>query len=495
MKQTDALAILETGVSVFLTGAPGAGKTHVLNQFISAARQAGKNVAVTASTGIASTHVNGQTIHSWSGIGVSRVLTDDMLKRIRTRRRKAIKSADVLVIDEISMLPAQTFDMADRVCRALRCDDRPFGGLQVVISGDFFQLPPVSSPSKTAAMFEFNPEAVAEYKKYAEKGRNPDGFVIESFAWDNLNPVICYLTEQHRQDDGRLLQILTNIRSGEAGDGDYRILSERKNARPAEDSAAVCLFPVNAQADRLNSARLAQINEELHYFEAQETGPANLVKRLCSSMLAEKRLALKKGANVMALRNDPNRRYVNGSLGRVVDFLPESKGGWPLVEFENGNVMTVKPADWQITEGEIVLASVSQVPLRLAWAITVHKSQGMTLDCAVMDLSRTFAPGMGYVALSRVQKLSGLYLLGISPKACGISQQAVESDSALRSLSAQAERLLSAGGGFLELSNISQEAFSAFSRFSGSDFEVGQTGGADNPADKPEAEFVQGSLF
>lgn len=148
----------------------------------------------------------------------------------------------------------------------------------------------------------------------------------------------------------------------------------------------------------------------------------------------------------MALRNDQDKQYVNGSVGRVLRFAPESKGGWPIVEFENGNIVTLKPAAWEMTDGETVLASVNQVPLRCAWGITIHKSQGMTLDSAVMDLRRTFAPGMGYVALSRVENLSGLYLEGINDRAFSVCADAVILDSSLREASKRASEILASDG-------------------------------------------------
>ena len=148
----------------------------------------------------------------------------------------------------------------------------------------------------------------------------------------------------------------------------------------------------------------------------------------------------------MAVRNDAEGRYVNGSLGMVIGFLKDARGGWPIVEFENGNVVTMKRADWEMMDGDDVLASVSQVPLRCAWAITIHKSQGMTLDSAIMDLSRTFAPGMGYVALSRVEKLDGLYLNGVHNRMFNVSADAVLLDDALRAGSARAAAQLAEQG-------------------------------------------------
>ena len=436
MHQSEALTILNAGASVFLTGAPGAGKTYVLNQFIHQARMNGASVAVTASTGIAATHINGQTIHSWSGVGVATALTANLLKQIRTRRKRKIQSADVLVIDEVSMMHAWLLDMVDEVCRAIRRDARPFGGLQVVCSGDFYQLPPVSVSGRNHDVLAPGPEFLASRERYAAAGRNPEGFITESFAWQALQPVVCYLTEQHRQDDGALLGVLTDIRNGAVSGADRDALVTRLGVLPAEGEVAVTLFPVNRQADSLNGMRLAQIPDADHEFYAECAGQANLVDRLKKNMLAPERLVLKTGAAVMALRNDQDHQYVNGSIGTVRAFAPESKGGWPIVEFENGNIVTMRPASWEMMDGETVLASVKQVPLRCAWAITIHKSQGMTLDRAVMDLRRTFAPGMGYVALSRVESLGGLYLTGVNERMFLVSPDAVRLDGLLRADSA-----------------------------------------------------------
>ena len=214
MRQSEALGIMEAGANVFLTGAPGAGKTYTLNEFIHHARAHGASVAVTASTGIAATHINGQTIHAWSGAGVATALTDQLIKLIRSRRRTKLNAADVLVIDEVSMMHAWLFDMVDQICRIVRRDSQPFGGLQVVCSGDFFQLPPVSVSSRNHDVITPSPEYLASRERYARAGRNPEGFITESFAWGELDPVICYLDEQHRQDDGQLLRVLTDIRQG-----------------------------------------------------------------------------------------------------------------------------------------------------------------------------------------------------------------------------------------------------------------------------------------
>lgn len=453
---------------MFLTGAPGAGKTYVLNQFVKQARQRGASVAVTASTGIAATHLNGQTIHSWSGVGVAQVMTDTLLKQIKTRRGKRIRATDILVIDEISMMHAWLFDMVDQACRVVRRSPEPFGGLQVVMSGDLFQLPPVSNTRRDRELVAPPPELVAMRERYAKAGRNPNGFVTESLVWPELNPIVCYLTEQHRQDTGQLLDVLTDIRQGTVTDTDRQALDTRIGVEPAGNDVAISLYPNNRQADALNDSKLAQINEPEHRFEAESSGQVSLIKRLKSTMLAPEKLSLKVGAAVMALRNDTNQQYVNGSLGTVVDFVSTTEGEYPMVDFENGHTVIMQPAAWEMMDGETVLASVKQVPLRCAWAITIHKSQGMTLDRARMDLRRTFAPGMGYVALSRVESMDGLYLDGINERAFLVSPEAVRLDGILRERSQMAER---------ELAEHGDEAFSR------------------TALRQEEDEFAQGDLF
>ena len=469
MLQTDALRILDAGASVFLTGAPGAGKTYVLNEFVKQARARGASVAVTASTGIAATHLNGQTIHSWSGVGVAEAMTDSLLKQIKTRRGKRIRATDILVIDEISMMHAWLFDMVDQACRAVRRNPEPFGGLQVVMSGDLFQLPPVAHVKRDRELVVPPPEMVAMHERYERAGRNPEGFVTESLVWPELNPVVCYLTEQHRQDSGQLLDVLTDIRRGVVSDADRAALDARIGVEPAEDDVAVYLFPNNRQTDELNDRKLAQIDSREHVYEAQASGPVHLIKRLKSTMLAPELLTLKVGAAVMALRNDTNQQYVNGSLGTVVDFVANRDGDeYPMVRFDNGHIVIMQPAAWEMMDGETVLASVKQVPLRCAWAITIHKSQGMTLDRARMDLRRTFAPGMGYVALSRIESMDGLYLDGINDRAFLVSPQAVGLDGILHDRSQMAER---------ELAEQGEDAF------------------RDKGEEPLEDEFMQGGLF
>jgi ATP-dependent exoDNAse (exonuclease V) alpha subunit len=407
MDQRLALEVMLSGESVLLTGPAGAGKTFVLNQFIKLAKSEGKHVSVTATTGLAATHLGGTTIHSWSGIGIHDSLPQDFAKHMAKGRREIIEKTDVLIIDEISMLHDFRLDMVDEVCRQVREKNEPFGGIQVVLSGDFFQLPPVNRGDSRAG-----------------------SFVVSSKVWEELDPVICYLGEQHRQDDEMLLAILNALRSGDIRRHHAEELLARVGVEPSGEVAITELHTVNIDVDRINEARLDGLpGDELIYTQTS-TGSANYVESLQRSVLAPAQLRLKKGAFVMAVKNSLDRRYANGSLGTVLDFDPVTE--YPIVEFFNGKTVGMAPDTWELRDGDKKRASISQIPLRLAWAITVHKSQGMTLDAARIDLRKAFVEGMGYVALSRVKNLSNLYLTGINQMALRASEEARQIDSMLK---------------------------------------------------------------
>ena len=407
MKQGIALEVMLSGESVLLTGPAGAGKTYVLNRFIQFAKADGKHVSVTATTGLAATHLGGTTIHSWSGIGVSDELAPGFSEHMAKGRREIIEKTDVLIIDEISMLHDFRLDMIDEVCRVVRKKDEPFGGIQIIMSGDFFQLPPINRGDSRAG-----------------------GFVVNSNVWQELDPAICYLHEQFRQDDEELLDILNALRAGELRRHHAEMLLARVGVEPAANQLLTELHTVNVDVDKLNDSKLAEIDgDELSYLQST-TGSENYVENLQRSVLAPATLRIKKGALVMAVKNSIDRKYANGSLGKVIDF--ESGTDYPVVEFNSGKVVTMMPETWELRDGDKKRASISQIPLRLAWAITVHKSQGMTLDAARIDLRKAFVEGMGYVALSRVKNLNNLYLSGINRMALQVSEDAQTIDVTLR---------------------------------------------------------------
>lgn len=418
MKQALALEILLSGESALLTGPAGTGKTFVLNKFIQQARAAGKYVSVTATTGLAATHLSGVTIHAWSGIGVHDSLPNNFVEHLSKGRREIIEKTDVLIVDEISMLHDYRLDMVDEVCRLVRKRvDEPFGGIQVVLSGDFFQLPPVN-----------------------RAGSREGGFVVNSQAWRELDPVILYLDEQFRQREGDvLLDILTAMRRNDLRRHHAEKLLERTGCEPSEGVGLTELHTVNVDVDRINQMKLAELSGDEVLYQRHTTGSDNYVENLQRSVLAPEVLTLKTGALVMAVKNDQARRYVNGSIGTVVDFEPATN--YPVVEFRSGKVVTMQPDSWELRDGTKKRASISQIPLRLAWAITVHKSQGMTLDSARIDLRKAFVPGMGYVALSRVRNIENLYLTGINQMALRMSDEAYVIDEQLRAQAAtDAER-------------------------------------------------------
>ena len=415
MDQELALAILLSGRSALLTGAAGTGKTHLLNNFIVQARKRGKKVSVTATTGLAATYLGGNTIHSWSGIGVSDHLPNNFFERLSKTRRDVISKTDVLIIDEISMLHDFRLDMIDKVLRTVRENDRPFGGIQLVMSGDFFQLPPVNRPNEQGG-----------------------GFVVYSDAWQELQPAVLYLERQYRQNDEQLLEILTALRTGDVRRHHVEALLARTEIEPP-DGDITELHTVNVDVDDINIQKLAELPGEERSYQQTTTGSKIYVENLQRSVLAPENLAIKLGALVMAVKNSPQKLYANGSIGTVVDFEPLTE--YPVVEFRDGRRVTMVPDVWELRDGERKRASISQVPLRLAWAITVHKSQGMTLDAAKIDLRKAFVEGMGYVALSRVRDLDNLYLYGINRRALEVSPDALAIDEVLRQASREfAER-------------------------------------------------------
>ncbi|MFA5937031.1 MAG: PIF1 family DEAD/DEAH box helicase [Candidatus Paceibacterota bacterium] len=432
MTQEQALNILRTGANVFLTGEPGSGKTHIVNEYVNYLRSCGIEPAITASTGIAATHIGGMTIHSWSGIGIKNKLDKYDLDKIASSEyiSKRVRRTRILIIDEISMLSPRMLDMVDMVCREIKQNSESFGGIQVIFVGDFFQLPPIIRREDVEI------EQREKQNSLIDNTENAPIFAYSGGAWERARPVVCYLTEQHRQDDQEFLAILSGIRANDVNEEDFNSIITRQINVANMPKNITKLFSHNVDVDKVNNIELAKLQENAKLFKMLSSGNEKVIIALKKGCLSPENLELKIGAVVMCTKNNPKERFVNGTLGTIAGF--EEFSGHPIIKTKNGRSITISPMDWTVEENGKIRAQITQIPLRLAWAITVHKSQGMSLDAAIVDLSQVFEFGQGYVALSRVRRLSGLYLLGINSHALKVHPEILEKDIDFKNKSKEA---------------------------------------------------------
>ena len=378
-------SLVAAGENVFLTGAGGTGKTTLTRRMI--ARDPDR-FAVTASTGIAALNAGGSTLHRWSGMMLGprdgesdeHCLADLMNDPRRSvwKGFERIRSCQSLVIDEISMLNGRTLDFLDFMCRKLRRNDIPFGGIQIIVVGDHCQLPPVT------------------------KNGHYD-WSFQSKAWKEAQIKVVHLTEVKRQNDMEFVRALSEFRIGVMGSASANLLRSRIARFP--DANLTRIFSHNAMVDKWNDYRLGEIESEPTVFEAELTGPESQQQFLIKNLSAPRQLVLKKSARVMFVVNSTEGGYVNGQTGVVADL-----GSRRILVESNGRLMTVEPFKWQFDSKDKTSATFTQFPLRLASAITVHRSQSLTLDSAYIDVRAAREPGQAYVALSRVRTLSGLHL-------------------------------------------------------------------------------------
>ncbi len=404
------MEILKLGHNVFLTGPAGSGKTHLLNKYINFLKDNYVDVGITASTGIAATHMGGTTIHSWTGMGIKDDLSKYDLEELKTRKylKNRFDRTQVLVIDEVSMLHHFRLDLINKICQYMKNSLLPFGGIQVILCGDFFQLPPIARAGEPLAQFAYEAE-----------------------IWKEANFKICYLEEQHRQTDSAFLKVLNEIRGNRLSEEGMRHLKSRANVKNLNNLEPTRLHTHNVDVDEINRRELEKLHGQQREYQMETKGKKPLVDSLVKSCLAPEVLKLKTGAKVMFVKNNFEEGYVNGTLGKVEAF--DSDG--PIVRTTHGKTIHVKPASWMIEEDGKPKATIGQYPLRLAWAITVHKSQGMSLDAIEVDLSKSFERGMGYVALSRVRSLAGLNLLGLNEMAVTVRGEVLDFDEELKNIS------------------------------------------------------------
>ncbi|SPO25533.1 related to PIF1 - DNA helicase involved in mitochondrial DNA repair and telomere length control [Ustilago trichophora] len=421
--------VVDESKNVFFTGSAGTGKSVLLREIIKELRRKHakrpESVAVTASTGIAACNIGGVTIHSFAGIGLGKETTTQLVNKIRKNRKAAARWArtQVLIIDEISMVDPALLDKLEEIARLIRKkQDKPFGGIQLVITGDFFQLPPV----------------------------NPGGSVTFAFDAQCWNKVVQHkvnLTQVFRQKDESFVTMLNEMRFGKLSQKTIEAFKKLERVPTYDDDIVPTeLFPRREEVDRANMERLAALQTESQSYRAQDGGSlvGEARERVLQNSIALPVLHVKKGAQVMLIKN-LDETLVNGSVGKVIDFMDDaeydkqtgaldvladmskedrdkitrmaSTRKWPLVRFHLANGQTrdylARPESWktELPDGE-VQASRTQVPLILAWAMSIHKSQGQTLPCCKINLNRVFEKGQAYVALSRATSLEGLQVIG-----------------------------------------------------------------------------------
>lgn len=402
--------LIEKGKNLFITGGAGTGKSFILSQI-----KQKYNISVTSTTGISAINVNGQTIHSWCGVGICndpipRVINSILHNPIL---RAQINNCRILAIDEISMLSAKNMDYINEVLKGVRKSPLPFGGIQILIFGDFFQLPPVIK----------------------EEDKLQKVFAFESDAWEALDLVSIILDKVFRQDELDFIKALNNARIGNIANDDMLVFDSCKISFDSMNSPIIHIFSTNEEADGYNDFRFSKIKQPVCEFQAldkvyhhnkdgsvietlvrgetifQNKSDLSAVEKLDRDCKAPRILQLKVGCRVMLLKNISfERNLINGSMGTI----EELENGSITVLFDNGEKYPMSTHCFEYHSRGVLKATREQYPLRLAYGITIHKSQGTTLDNAIIDFNKTFAYGQAYVALSRTRTLKGLHLKSFS---------------------------------------------------------------------------------
>lgn len=415
---------MHTSQSFFLTGKAGTGKTTLLKKII---KESKKNIAVVAPTGVAAINAGGSTIHSMFGfplkifvptfdrVDINSATNKALLKnhlRYRTEKRKIIQELEMLIIDEISMVRADMLDAIDYALKYTRKNQMPFGGVQLVVIGDLFQLSPIARDEDWSVLRNY-------YKS---------PYFYHSMIWNETKPLIIELKKVYRQEEETFIHILNSIRNGNPESESLDLLNERYDPDfTAINNESIILTTHNYKADDVNLKALNSLESRAHKFKAELTGSFSE-----SSYPADEVLTLKEGAQIMFLRNDTEEgAYFNGKLAKVqkinnddikVEFLDDNGTYFLKKEIWENKVYTIDKTTNEISQ-EIV-GSFKQYPVRLAWAITIHKSQGLTFDKAVIDVEDAFAMGQTYVALSRCTNLKGMVLKSkVSPRSVSVNSE------------------------------------------------------------------------
>ena len=374
--------------NIFITGKAGTGKTTLLEYFRINSK---KNFVILASTGISAIKAKGKTIHSFF-LFPPRILINEKIKRLRSN---IIKNVDTILIDECSMIRCDLLDAIDQSLRLNRNSDESFGGVQIILLGDIHQLPPVIRENERDIFDNFYPNG---------------HYFFHANCYQNSNISTYELTKIYRQKDAEFIYILNKIRSGNVTEADLLPLNDKVVNQDSNILyETIILSPTNRKVDTINSVNLQNINSETFSYQSSETGEFR-------EKPADEILELKVGAQVMLIKNDIKspKRWVNGSIGIVTDLTANSIHLKIKNKVHKITQDTWEKFDYLIKDGEVlheVVATFTQYPIKLAWAVTIHKSQGQTFEKVIIDLDRgSFAPGQTYVALSRVTSLEGLFL-------------------------------------------------------------------------------------
>ncbi|XP_026887355.1 ATP-dependent DNA helicase PIF1 [Electrophorus electricus] len=389
-EQTAVLNAVLSGKNVFFTGSAGTGKSFLLKRIVGSLPP--KGTFATASTGVAACHIGGTTLHSFAGIGSGSAPLEQCLELAqRPGVRQHWTICKHLIIDEVSMVDGQFFDKLEAIARSIRGSTEPFGGIQLIVCGDFLQLPPVA------------------------KGKEKPSFCFQARSWRKCIHMSMELTEVRRQNDQSFISLLQAVRVGRVTEEvTAKLLKSANNCIEREGILATRLCTHKDDVELTNDNKLKQLPGPLHTYEAVDSDPM-LVKIIDAQSPVGQVVHLKVGTQVMLTKNlDVQRGLVNGARGVVVDFLPGNQG-LPRVRFLSGTVEVVKRERWVFRAAGGLSLSRQQLPLKLAWAVSIHKSQGMTLDCVEISLARVFESGQAYVALSRARSLEGLRVMDFNP--------------------------------------------------------------------------------
>ena len=383
-EQSAALEIVKTGRNMFLTGAAGCGKSYTIREIVSWAKQMKKNIVVTASTGNAAYLIRGKTIHSFLGIGLATKPAAELARRIKPHVSSVLCSLHILVIDEISMIDANLLEKISFVLSNVRDNEKPFGGVQMVLCGDFCQLSPVKGD-----------------------------YCFHSKEWKRAMIQVVELMQIMRQDKDLVFkEILSELRWGRCNDDAYKILKSLKRPLDLDDIEPTVLYSNNVDVDSINSKRYQELLDEgaIKFLYKTKYSQAKTTSDWATSLKIPEELELCVGAQVVMTWNSSKENgLVNGSRGVVINLTKEG----PIVKFVNGCTCLIEPLTSSYEDNPSLW--VSFIPLKLAYALTIHKSQGMTLDAAVIDIGKSiFAYGQAYVAISRVKSLDSLQVLSIT---------------------------------------------------------------------------------